>query len=65
MSAARHADVLFVRLKADGENDLHTYCQREGIPHILFKDFERALQILQAIVTGKVSKEEAMKTYGA
>ncbi|KAJ7910282.1 HAD-like domain-containing protein [Mycena leptocephala] len=41
MSAARHADVLFVKQKDDGENDLAAYCTREGIKHIIFRDFSR------------------------
>ncbi|KAJ7254817.1 HAD-like domain-containing protein, partial [Mycena rebaudengoi] len=42
MSAARHADVLFVKKKDDGENDLAAYCKREGIRHILFADFSQS-----------------------
>jgi len=64
LSAARHADVLFVKLKADGENDLHTFCVRNGIPHILFKEFDGALAIVKAIVAGETTKEEAFKLHG-
>lgn len=59
LSAARHADVLFVKQKADGENDLAAYCEREGIPHILFQDFYKALRVMEAIVKGQLSIAEA------
>ncbi|KAL5498907.1 hypothetical protein ACEPAH_1425 [Sanghuangporus vaninii] len=61
MSAARHADVLFVKLKPDNENDLHEYCKREGIPHVLFSDFSHALNVVKAIVTGERTKEDVLK----
>ncbi|OCB91904.1 hypothetical protein A7U60_g800 [Sanghuangporus baumii] len=61
MSAARHADVLFVKLKQDNENDLHEYCKREGIPHVLFSDFLHALNVVKAIVTGERTKEDVLK----
>ena len=60
MSAARHADVLFVKQKEDGENDLASYCTREGIPHILFRDFSQALRVVQQIVTGQLTIAEAL-----
>lgn len=60
MSAARHADVLFVKLKDDGENDLAVYCAREGIPHILFRDFAQALPVVQAVVSGKKTPAEVL-----
>lgn len=37
MSAARHADVLFVKDRKD--NDLATYCRAQGIYHNMFKDW--------------------------
>ena len=60
MSAARHADVLFVKQKEDGENDLASYCNKEGIPHILFRDFSQALRVVQLIVTGQLRISEAL-----
>jgi 2-hydroxy-3-keto-5-methylthiopentenyl-1-phosphate phosphatase len=48
MSAARHADVLFVKKKDDGENDLAAYCKREGIRHILFADFSQSCRLSSA-----------------
>ncbi|KAI1789215.1 HAD-like domain-containing protein [Ganoderma leucocontextum] len=60
MSAAKHADVLFVKEKAGGENDLAAYCNREGIPHILFADFGRALGVVSAIVEGRTTAKHAL-----
>ncbi|KAJ6548201.1 HAD-like domain-containing protein [Mycena vulgaris] len=60
MSAARHADVLFVKQKDDGENDLAAYCTREGIKHIIFRDFAQALTVVQAVVSGEKTSEEVL-----
>ena len=60
MSAARHADVLFVKEKPGGENDLAAYCRREGIAHILFQDFSHALRVVGAIVEGRTTAQEAL-----
>ncbi|KDQ52166.1 hypothetical protein JAAARDRAFT_163079 [Jaapia argillacea MUCL 33604] len=61
MSAASHADVLFVKLKEDGESDLATYCRHEGIPHIEFRNFSSALAVVQKVVSGEKSVQEAMQ----
>ncbi|KAH9848787.1 HAD-like domain-containing protein [Lenzites betulinus] len=60
MSAARHADVLYVKTKEGGDNDLAAYCRRESIPHILFEDFGHALRSVSAIVEGKTSVQDAL-----
>ncbi|RDX43617.1 hypothetical protein OH76DRAFT_1458370 [Lentinus brumalis] len=60
MSAARHADVLYVKQKPGGENDLAAFCNREGIPHILFEDFSHALRSVSAIVEGQKTAQEAL-----
>ncbi|OCH94039.1 hypothetical protein OBBRIDRAFT_789745 [Obba rivulosa] len=60
MSAARYADVLFVKQKDDGENDLAAFCTREGIPHILFDDFNSALGVLRNVVEGKTAVKDAL-----
>ncbi|TBU27991.1 HAD-like domain-containing protein [Dichomitus squalens] len=60
MSAARHADVLFVKEKPGGDNDLAAYCNRENIPHIIFEDFSHALKTVSAIVEGKTSPKDAL-----
>ncbi|KAF5378868.1 hypothetical protein D9615_006925 [Tricholomella constricta] len=53
ISAAKHADLLFVKVKGDGENDLASYCNKEGIKHVLFEDFSKALPVVQSVVTGE------------
>ena len=60
MSAARHADILFVKTKDNGENDLATYCTREGIPHVLFQSFNNVLPVVQSLVKGEKTKEEVL-----
>jgi 2-hydroxy-3-keto-5-methylthiopentenyl-1-phosphate phosphatase len=51
MSAARHADVLFVKNdKPVGENDLAAYCEKEGIGHILFRHVgKRTLRVADLV----------------
>ncbi|KAF9051640.1 HAD-like domain-containing protein [Panaeolus papilionaceus] len=62
ISAAKHADLLFVKTKADGENDLAAYCRREGIKHALFSDFSQALPIVESIVNGSKTVEGILDT---
>ncbi|TFK73412.1 hypothetical protein BDN72DRAFT_886870 [Pluteus cervinus] len=60
ISAAKHADALFVKQKEDGENDLASYCIREGIRHVLFRDFSQALGMVEAIVKGTQTVEDVV-----
>ncbi|EMD32203.1 hypothetical protein CERSUDRAFT_88125 [Gelatoporia subvermispora B] len=60
MSAARYADVLFVKQKDDGENDLAAFCTREGIPHILFDNFNSALGVVRRVVEGQTTVQNAL-----
>ncbi|KAF7764060.1 hypothetical protein Agabi119p4_8597 [Agaricus bisporus var. burnettii] len=53
ISAAKYADLLFVKSKAGGDNDLAAYCKREGLTHLIFEDFGKALPVVQSIVEGK------------
>ncbi|KAJ7860013.1 hypothetical protein B0H13DRAFT_1901185 [Mycena leptocephala] len=62
MSAARHADVLFVNQTDDGENDLAAFCTREGIKHIIFRDFAQALGVVQAVASGEKTPVEVLAT---
>ncbi|KZT36146.1 hypothetical protein SISSUDRAFT_1050258 [Sistotremastrum suecicum HHB10207 ss-3] len=62
MSAARHADLLFVKQKPGGENDLAAYCRREGIKHVLFEDFTGALGLVKAVVGGEKTVAEALES---
>lgn len=38
MSAAKHADLLFVKEMANGDSDLAAYCKEQDIDHVSFKD---------------------------
>jgi hypothetical protein len=38
MSAAAHADLLFVKEMANGDSDLAVYCKEQNIDHVPFKD---------------------------
>lgn len=60
MSAAKHADILFVKEKPDGDNDLAAYCNREGIKHILFPDFSEATKVVRSVVEGEKTREEVL-----
>ncbi|KAF5330199.1 hypothetical protein D9611_010577 [Ephemerocybe angulata] len=60
ISAARHADVLFVKQKPNGENDLSTYCTRENIKHLLFQDFSQAIPIVASLVKGEKTVKDVV-----
>ena len=60
MSAARHADLLFVKQKPGADNDLAAFCRKEGIPHVQFEDFNRALDLVKQVVEKKLSVKEAL-----
>jgi len=62
ISAAKHADLLFVKLKTDGENDLLTYCGQHNIKHLPFTDFSGALTVVQSIVEGRATVDELIGT---
>lgn len=61
MSAARHADLLFVKRVPGCDNDLAAFCDREGIPHLLFEDFSGALKVVSQVVEGKLTIHDALK----
>ncbi|KIM59781.1 hypothetical protein SCLCIDRAFT_1217392 [Scleroderma citrinum Foug A] len=61
LSAAKHADALFVMDRGDGETDLAEYCRRENIPHILFPHFGAALNVVKTIVEGTKTVQEALE----
>jgi 2-hydroxy-3-keto-5-methylthiopentenyl-1-phosphate phosphatase len=60
MSAARHANVLFLKQKDDHENDLAAYCTREEIKHIIFRDFSHTLKVVQSVVSREKTPEEVL-----
>lgn len=62
MSAATHADVLFVKDKPD--NDLGRYCDRKGYPYKLFKDWTQIKANVQSIIAGEKQPKEIMSDLG-
>lgn len=60
LSAAAHADILFAKTKPDGESDLVHYCDEKGIRYVPFKDFDEALPVVQGVVRGGLSMDEAL-----
>ncbi|KAK2461118.1 hypothetical protein APHAL10511_006645 [Amanita phalloides] len=60
ISAARHADILFVKEEPGGDNDLATYCRLHQIKHIIFEDFSKALKVVKNIVKGETTIDEAV-----
>ncbi|KXN84910.1 Pdp3-interacting factor 1 [Leucoagaricus sp. SymC.cos] len=63
ISAAKHADLLFVKSKPGGDNDLASYCKREGIKHVLFEDFKEALGVVKDVVDGKQTISDIVSAY--
>jgi 2-hydroxy-3-keto-5-methylthiopentenyl-1-phosphate phosphatase len=60
ISAAKHADLLFVKHKPDGDNDLAAYCKREGIKHVLFENFADAQKVVEAVVGGEQTIDQVV-----
>jgi len=59
LSAAKHADVLFVKVTGIDERDnLKNHCDKAGIPYIPFLDFHIAKAIVGQIVRGEKTKDE-------
>ena len=56
ISAARHADVLFVKDKKD--NDLATYCDKRNIGYHLFKDWTVPKHMIQQWLNGDLTREQ-------
>ncbi|UZJ52896.1 hypothetical protein CBS101457_002216 [Exobasidium rhododendri] len=59
MSAASHADVLFVKDRKD--NDLKTYCDKHKIKYTLFKDWTVVKAMVEKIVSGEIPIESVRK----
>lgn len=59
LSAAQHADVLFVKVTGIDEKDnLKKHCDKAGIPYIPFLDFHIANAIVGQIVRGEKTKDD-------
>jgi len=61
MSAAKHADLLFVKIKPEGDNDLAKYCRENNIKHVEFKSFDEAHKIVEEVVEGKRTVQEVLQ----
>lgn len=59
MSAAAHADVLFVKDKQD--NDLKTYCDNKKIPYTMFGSWLVVRDMLKDIVEGRLDPDTLRK----
>lgn len=58
LSAAQHADVLFVKVTGiDDKDNLKRHCDKTGIPYIPFRDFRVAKTIVGQIVRGEKTKD--------
>jgi len=63
LSAAQHADVLFVKVTGIDEKDnLKRHCDKAGIPYIPFSDFHVAKTIVGQIVRGEKTKDAFLVT---
>lgn len=59
LSAAKHADVLFVKVTGIDEKDnLKKHCDKAGIPYIPFFNFDVAKAIVGQIVRGEKTKDD-------
>lgn len=59
LSAAKHADVLFVKVTGIDEKDnLKKHCDKAGIPYVPFSDFHVAKAIVGQIIRGEKTKED-------
>lgn len=54
LSAARETDLLF----AKAGHDLVTYCEREGVPFIVFQDWSSILETTKAIYEGQTTAQK-------
>jgi len=61
MSAAKHADLLFVKAFDDGASDLAKYCKQEGIEHVPFKSFTKILERVQQVVKGEATVKQVLE----
>lgn len=52
LSAARAADLLFVKVIPNHTNDLSVHCIRENIPFVQFAQFTQVKDAVEAVVTG-------------
>ncbi|POY71821.1 hypothetical protein BMF94_5182 [Rhodotorula taiwanensis] len=61
LSAAKAADLLFVKVIPNHTNDLSVHCDREQIPYIPFETFDKVKDVIARIVEGKSTIDEELK----
>ncbi|BGP55334.1 hypothetical protein JCM8202_002166 [Rhodotorula sphaerocarpa] len=61
LSAAKAADLLFVKVIPNHSNDLSVHCDRENIPYIPFITFDKVKDVIARIVEGKSTIDEELK----
>lgn len=61
LSAARHADLLFTKVTAEGNTDLLQYCINEGIPHVPFSHFDTVLEKVKLVVGGQKTTQQIIQ----
>ena len=61
IQVARSLFPRFVKTNDRGENDLASYCVREGIKHVVFTAFADVLPVLQAIANGQTTVENVLE----
>jgi 2-hydroxy-3-keto-5-methylthiopentenyl-1-phosphate phosphatase len=60
LSAARHADLLFTKVGPSGSSDLKRYCEKEDIPHVVVRDFNKILDSVKLVVGGEKSYQQVI-----
>ncbi|BGP48041.1 hypothetical protein JCM10450v2_003913 [Rhodotorula kratochvilovae] len=62
LSAAKAADLLFVKVIEGHTNDLAVHCDREKIPYVAFDNFEQVRDVVARVVEGKTTVEQELAT---
>ncbi|KWU46138.1 hypothetical protein RHOSPDRAFT_15442 [Rhodotorula sp. JG-1b] len=60
LSAAKAADLLFVKVIPGHTNDLSVHCDRENIPYIPFETFDKVQEVIARIVDGKSTVQDEL-----
>lgn len=61
LSAARAADLLFVKVIPGHTNDLSVHCVREGIPFVAFEQFLQVKSTVEQVVLGHQSIDSILQ----
>lgn len=61
LSAAKAADLLFVKVIPHHTNDLSVHCIREQIPFVAFEEFMQVKAVVESVVIEGKSIEEILK----